>query len=71
MKKKVCPSIQFAIIPASVTSLPDKIFEDAKKIKIITPAGSYAESFAMEHFLPVETESYADYVAQYDGLYPD
>ena len=66
-----CDTIRFAIIPSSVTYLPDKIFEDAKNIKIITPSGSYAESFAMEHFLPVETESYEEYVAQYDGLYPD
>lgn len=66
-----CPSLQYAIIPASVTNLPDQAFGDSPLLTIITPAGSYAETWAREHFLPVETETYMDVVTLYDMLYPD
>lgn len=63
-------SLQIAIIPASVVSIGDKAFCDCPNLKIITPAGSAAEAFAREHFIPVETDTYELYAAQYDALYP-
>ena len=63
-------SLQIAIIPASVTSIGDKAFCDCPNLKIIAPAGSAAEAFAIEHFIPVETDTYELYAAQYNALYP-
>lgn len=63
-------SLQIAIIPASVVSIGDKAFCDCPNLKIITPAGSAAEAFALAHFIPVETDTYELYAAQYDALYP-
>lgn len=62
--------LETVIIPASVTSLPKKMFADSNLVKIITPAGSYAESWAIEHFIPVDTENYTSYAEEYNALYP-
>lgn len=63
-------NLETAIIPASVTSLPKGLFDYCSKVTIITPAGSAAEAWAKENFIPVDTASYDAYVAQYEALYP-
>ncbi|MBQ7850500.1 MAG: leucine-rich repeat domain-containing protein [Clostridia bacterium] len=65
-----CSKLEMMIIPASVTSFNQFALRDLAKLKIITPAGSAAEAFAMERFIPVETESYEQVAAQYNALYP-
>ena len=65
-----CPEIEIVIIPASATDIPYYLFEGSERAKIIAPAGSYAASWAMEHFIPLDTENYASYVEEYNALYP-
>ncbi len=52
-----CPNLKIAIIPNSVTSLPEKAFEKSRFLKIITPSGSYA--------------TYNEYASLYNSMYPD
>ena len=62
--------LELAIIPASVTSIGQGAFNGCTSLKIITPAGSAAEAYAKENWIPVETDTYELYVAQYNALYP-
>jgi hypothetical protein len=65
-----CEKLKVAVIPASVTLLPEGAFSGCGELTIITPAGSAAEAWAIENNFPVETATYAVYAAQYESLYP-
>ena len=65
-----CPKMRIAIIPSSVSFLPDDAFTGCNVLTIITPKGSPAEEWAKSHFFPVDTEHYEEYVAEYEALYP-
>ena len=43
-------------VPASVKEIGENCFHECKDLTIITPAGSYAEQFAMENNIPVVTQ---------------
>lgn len=62
-------TLKLAIIPESVTDIADGAFVDCNKLVIVTPAGSYAEQYAREHFIVCNTADYDSYVAQYSELY--
>jgi len=63
-------SLKIVVIPESVTEIHEGAFFDCPYMKIITPSGSYAEEYARANFIPCETESYDEYVAYYESLYP-
>ena len=65
-----CDNLKIAIIPSSVKTIPKDAFKDSKLVKIITPSGSAAEKFAKSNYIPVETNTYENYVTQYEALYP-
>lgn len=44
-----CPALTYIYIPESVTSIEPDEFWDSENITIHTPAGSYAESYAIEN----------------------
>ena len=62
--------LETMIISASVTSFDQFALQDPASLTVITPAGSAAEAFALAHFIPVETDTYELYAAQYDALCP-
>lgn len=65
-----CDNLKIAVIPSSVKNIPKDAFKDSKLLKIITPSGSAAAKFGKSNLIPVETDSYNDYVTQYESLYP-
>ncbi|MBR3763967.1 MAG: leucine-rich repeat domain-containing protein [Clostridia bacterium] len=60
--------LKVAIIPASVTSIHEDAFAACNKLVIVTPAGSYAEQYAREHWIVCNTQDYDQYVAEYEAL---
>lgn len=62
-------NLEMAILPASLISIGDNIFEDCNRLVIVCPAGSYAESYAKQHFIMCDTEHYDQYVQEYDAKY--
>ena len=65
-----CRNLEVAVIPASVTRIAYNVFDGCSRLTIVTPAGSYAEAWAREHFFPVDTERCAEYAAEFEALYP-
>lgn len=65
-----CRNLQVAVIPASVTQIGAGNFSSCGAVKIVTPAGSAAETWAKANGIPVETHSYHDYVLMYEALFP-
>lgn len=61
-------ALNIVVIPASVTSISNSSFKGCNYVKIITPSGSYAEQYAKENFIMYETDTYDEYVAQYEAL---
>ena len=64
-------NLKIAVIPVSVQSIQDTAFSNCNSLKIITPAGSAADIYAREHFIPVENDTYEQYVELFEATYPD
>ena len=47
-----CPELKEIFIPESVTEIDPYAFYMSENVTIYTPAGSYAESFAIENNIP-------------------
>ena len=47
-----CPKLKEIFIPESVTEIDPYAFYMSENVSIYTPAGSYAESFAIENNIP-------------------
>lgn len=60
--------LKIVIIPASVTSIHEEAFAACNKLVIVTPAGSYAEQYAREHWIVCNTQDYDKFVAEYEAL---
>ena len=61
-------SLELIIIPESIRNLPDEFIRDCPNVTIVCPAGSYAESYAKEHWIVCNTIDYDKYVAEYEAL---
>ncbi|MBQ7785326.1 MAG: leucine-rich repeat protein [Clostridia bacterium] len=61
-------SLELIIIPESIRNLPDEFICDCPNVTIVCPAGSYAESYAKEHWIVCNTIDYDKYVAEYEAL---
>ena len=51
-----CGSLERCVIPASVQEMGNGVFNECPNVTIITPVGSYAEQYAKDNGLSVETE---------------
>lgn len=60
--------LKTVVIPASVTSIDQTAFSNCPKMTIITPPGSFAETYAKLNMLPCNTKDYDQYVAQYEAM---
>lgn len=59
-------ALKIAVIPASVTHIEDSAFDGCNYLTIITTPGSYAEDYARRNFIAYETDTYDEYVEQYE-----
>lgn len=50
-----CTGLTSVTIPEGVTSIGNWVFDDCPKLTIRTPKGSYAEKWAKDHGIKVET----------------
>ena len=62
-------SLEVAILPATVTSIGEHVFDACNRLTIVCPAGSYAETYAKQHFIMCDTANYNQYVQEYDANY--
>lgn len=62
-------NLTICIIPASVQEIADDAFTGCNYLKIVTPSGSYAESYAKQNFIICDTASYDSYVARFRARY--
>ena len=51
-----CKELKTIKIPKSVTSIDDLAFSFCEKLSIHAPVGSYAETYAKEHYIPFVAE---------------
>ena len=58
--------LEVAILPETVTNIGDNVFDECNKLRIVCPAGSYAEMYAKQHFIMCDTEHYSQFVQDYD-----
>lgn len=61
--------LKTAIIPSSVQKLKDGDFKGCNDLTIYTTPGSYAETYANNNFINVDTNSYASEVNKYASKY--
>ena len=47
-----CPELTYVYIPEATTTIDEDAFWNSENVTIYTPAGSYAESFAIENNIP-------------------
>ena len=47
-----CPELTYVYIPEATTTIDEGAFWSSENVTIYTPAGSYAESFAIENNIP-------------------
>ncbi len=58
-------SLEIVIFPSTVIDIEAQTFEGCNKATIYTPAGSYAEEYAKNNFISVNTERYAEEAEAY------
>ena len=61
--------LELAILPDTVTSIGEKVFDVCNRVTIVCPAGSYAETYAKQHFIMCDTEHYEQYTQLYDAQF--
>ena len=47
-----CPELTYVYISEATTTIDEDAFWNSENVTIYTPAGSYAESFAIENNIP-------------------
>ena len=62
-------SVNVVIFDAYVTSISEEAFSKCSKLTIVTPAGSYAEQYAKDHFIVCHTKSFEKITKEYDEQY--
>lgn len=60
-------TLEVAVIPASVTVISEEIFDNCPHLTIVTPAGSFAEKYAQEHWIMCNTKDYEMYTSEYNA----